>query len=86
MLPISRLLCTRILAKGCAYSTDAKKLGLETKAGKMSFSLPFKYISAEVGHCCLKGGVNKYLLTQNMTKACVIDNLNESATSRNHKS
>ncbi|ADV19390.1 hypothetical protein I305_03170 [Cryptococcus gattii E566] len=47
MLPISRLSCTRILAKRCAYSTDEKKLGLETKAGKMSFSLPFKYISAE---------------------------------------
>lgn len=86
MLPISRLLCTRILAKRCAYSTDAKKLGLETKAGRMSFSLPFKYISAEVGHCCLKGGVNKYPLARHAAKVCVIDDLNELATGRNHKS
>lgn len=47
----------RILSKRCAYSTDTKNLGLETKAGRMSFSLPFKYISAEVGHHCLNGGV-----------------------------
>ncbi|OXG21673.1 hypothetical protein C366_01356 [Cryptococcus neoformans Tu401-1] len=47
MLTVPRLLGIRILSKRCAYSTDAKNLGLETKAGRMSFSLPFKYISAE---------------------------------------
>lgn len=77
MLTIPRLLGTRILEKRCAYSTDAKNLRLETKAGRMSFSLPFKYISAEVVIAASMEMSGRYLLVQNMDEVCVIDILNE---------